>query len=180
MRTAADLARTIEPKCVSMTEDKVASFASPSAVDSVEPAYTFVPSTASNHEARLRGALIHLRPVTSVSREAMVRGLECHEARVALAKAPPFANDPYVLPDHWLTIEIDSEGDAFAVRILADTFEDAKRVLARAKLYVASRPSEVVTVPASASPAEQPKVSLPASGPPPSDPALSQPASTAK
>ena len=97
-----------------------------------------------------------------------------------IAKAPPFANDPYVLPDHWLTIEIDSEGDAFAVRILADTFEDAKRVLARAKLYVASRPSEVVTVPASASPAEQPKVSLPASGPPPSDPALSQPASTAK
>jgi hypothetical protein len=196
MRTSADKAHAsahaIEPKCKSMSEQMVESFASPSAIDSVEPAYTFVPSTASSREARLRGALIHLKPVTTMSREAMVRGFECHEARVTLGSAPPFADDPYVLPNHWLDIDVDSEGDGFAVQIRAETFKDAQRVLERAKLFVASRPAEVVTVvPAavpSAAPAERPTASLPpteaarspAEPAPGADSAASQPGATAK
>jgi hypothetical protein len=181
MTTAADRARAIEPKCKSMSEDKVASFASPASVDSVEPGYSFVPSTASNHEARLRGALIHLRP-TTLSREAIARGFECHQARVVLGRTPPFANDPYVLPGEWLNITVDSEGDGFAVQVQADSFKAAQRVLDRAKLFVASRPPEDVTTPTappSAAPSERPTTASSPSPvpsdppPPPSDPTSS-------
>jgi hypothetical protein len=142
--TPADKARAIAPKCAptpedKVSEEKVASFASPSAIESVEAAYSFVPSTASNHEARLRGALFHLRP-TNLSKEVLARGFECHEARVTLGSAPPFANDPYVLPGRWLSIDVDSYGDGLSVQVRATTFNDAQLVLARAKLFVANHP----------------------------------------
>src|SRR5580692_5012606 len=156
MVTPADRAKALIPKCGSVSEEKLASFASPSAIDSVEPGYSFVSSTATNHEARLRGALIHLRPVEGMTKEKMARGLECHEARVTLGSARPFPDDPYVLPNSWLSIDVDSDGDAFSVQVRADKFPDAQRVLARAKLFAASRPPEVVSdrpAPSAAGPA---------------------------
>jgi hypothetical protein len=161
MTTPADRARAISPKCASISEDKVASFASPSEIDSVEPGYSYVASTATNHEARLRGALVHLRPIEGVSKEKLARGLECHQARVILGSAPPFPDDPYVLPDRWLSLDVDSEGDGFAVQIRADKFPDARRVLDRAKLYVANRPREVVIDPAAPVPAGPPPAAVP-------------------
>ncbi len=140
MRTALDRARAIETKCTSVSDDKLAGLASPSSVESVEPSYAFVPSTASDHEARLRGALLHVRPIAGFSREALARGLECHEANVALGRTPPFADDPYTLPDRWLSIDVDSDGDGFAVHVRADDFRDAGRVLERARLFAAIPP----------------------------------------
>jgi hypothetical protein len=140
MKTAVDRARAVEPKCASISDVKVASLASPSSIESVEASYSFVPSTATDHEARLRGALIHVRPVAGMSKEALARGLECHEAKVTLGRAPSFTDDPYTLPDHWLSIDVDSDGDGFAVNVRADDFRDAGRVLERAKLFAASAP----------------------------------------
>jgi hypothetical protein len=140
MKTAADRARAVEPKCVSISDTKVASLASPASIESVEPSYSFVPSTGTDHEARLRGALLHVRPVAGLSKEALARGLECHEARVTLGRATPFVDDPYTLADHWLSIDVDSEGDGFAVNVRADDFRSAGRVLERAKLFASSAP----------------------------------------
>jgi hypothetical protein len=145
MKTPTDRARAVLPKCATLSEDKVASFASSSTVDSVEPGYSFVASTATDHEARLRGALIHLRPYEGMTKEKLTRGLECHQARVTLGLAPPLPDDPYVLPNRWLSVDVNSDGDSFGVQVRADTFPDAQRVLERAKLFVANRPPEVAT-----------------------------------
>jgi hypothetical protein len=75
-----------------------------------------------------------------LSKEGLARELECHEARVTLGRAPPFVEDPYSLPDHWLSIDVDSEGDGFAVNVRADDFRDAGRVLERARLFAATAP----------------------------------------
>lgn len=138
VRTPADRAREIEPKCHGFGDDSAAPLLSRSAIDSVEPAYSYVKSGPVDREARLRGARIHVRPLPGFSREAMDRSLECHEARVLLGRVPGAADDPYVLEGNWLDIDVDSEGDGFVVSILADDRDAAQRVLERAQRFAAA------------------------------------------
>jgi hypothetical protein len=112
----------------------------PSLVESVEPAYSYVASGPINREARLRGALIHLRPVAGLSRETLQRSLECHQAHVALGTAPSRDADPYFLPDVWLDIDADSEGDGFTVAVRTTAFENARDILQRARRFAAQSP----------------------------------------
>ena len=139
-RTPADRAREVEPRCQGFGEQSVAPLLSPGAVDSVEPAYSYVKSGPNDREARLRGARIHVKPLPGFAREAMARSLECHEARVTLAGVQAGVDDPYVLSDRWLDIGVESEGDGFVVTVGADGIDAARRVLQRAKRFVASRP----------------------------------------
>jgi hypothetical protein len=135
MRTPADRAREIEPKCQGFGEETAAPLLSRSAVDSVEPAYSYVQSGPNDHEARLRGARIHIRPLPGFSREAMTRSLECHESRAMLGRVPAQADDPYVLDGSWLDIDVASEGDGFVASVLADGIDPARRVLERAQRF---------------------------------------------
>lgn len=139
MRTPADRAREIEPRCQGLTQEATASMLSPGAVESVEPAYSYVKSGPNDHEARLRGARIHVRPLPGMTKESMTRALECHEARVTLGREPPIDDDPYVLADTWVDIDVDSEGDGFAVNARVDEIETARRVLDRAKRFASRR-----------------------------------------
>jgi hypothetical protein len=139
-RTAADHAREIEPKCQGFGEETSAPLLSPGVVDSVEPAYSYVKSGPDDHEARLRGARIHVKPLPGFSREAMARSLECHESRVTLGRVAARTDDPYVLTDQWLDIDVDSEGDGFVVMVRADSIDVARRVLERAQLFAGGRP----------------------------------------
>jgi hypothetical protein len=138
MRTPADRAREIEPKCQGFGDETAAPLLARSAIDSVEPAYSHVQSGPVSQEARLRGARIHVRPLPGLSREAMDRSLECHEARVMLGRVPPGADDPYVLEGSWLDIDVDSEGDGFVVSVLADNMDAARRVVERAQRFAAT------------------------------------------
>ena len=61
VRTAADHARDVEPKCKGFGEEAAATLLSRSIVDSVDPAYSYVQSGPVDHEARLRGARVHGR-----------------------------------------------------------------------------------------------------------------------
>jgi hypothetical protein len=139
MRTPVDRAREIEPKCKGYSEEKEGQVVSARIIDSVEPAYSYVHSGAGSREARLCGARIHVRPLPGLSRESLQRGLECHQAAVALGMSPAQADDPYVLPDKWLDIDVDSEGDGFVAQPRIDAFEDAKEVLARARRFAGVR-----------------------------------------
>jgi hypothetical protein len=112
---------------------------SASVIDSVEPAYSHVIGGPGDREARLRGARIHVRPLPGVSRESLQRDLECHQMHVTLGASVPVANDPYVLPDRWVDIDVDSEGDGFVAHVRIDRFDDAKEVLARARRFVGSQ-----------------------------------------
>jgi hypothetical protein len=138
VRTPADRAREMEPKCQGFGEETAAPLLARSAVDSVEPAYSHVQSGPADREARLRGARIHVRPLPGFSREAMDRSLRCHESRVLLGRVPAGADDPYVLEGSWLDIDVDSEGDGFVVSVLADDIDAARRVLQGAQRFAAT------------------------------------------
>jgi hypothetical protein len=142
MRTPADVARELEPRCRSSPEQAAAPLLAADSVDSVEPSYAHVQSGPGDREARLRGARVHVRPLPGLSRESIARALECHESRVVLgvAIAPP--DDPYSLPGHWLDIDVDAERDAFVVRVepsKLDDFDAARAVLERAKRFADPR-----------------------------------------
>jgi hypothetical protein len=135
MRTAADRAREIEPRCKNFTEESSKAMLSPDAIDSVEVAYSYVQSGPVSREARFRGAHLHVKPLPGFSREALTRGLECHEARVLLGRVPAGPDDPYVLEGNWLDIDVDSNGDGFVVSVLGDDLDAARRVLERAQRF---------------------------------------------
>jgi hypothetical protein len=108
-------------------------------VESVEPAYSYVSSGPVDRQARLRGARIHLRPAGPQSREALQRGLECHEVSVLLGRTGSASDDPYALDNVWLDISVDSEGDGFVVLVRTESLADAKLVLDRARRFVGHR-----------------------------------------
>ena len=136
-RTAADRAREVSPRCQGFTEQAAAPLLSAGAIDSVEPAYSYVQSGPGDRQARLRGARIHLKPIAALSRESIARSLECHESRFLLGTAPPVADDPYALAGQWLDIDVDSEKDGFVVRVQTDDSPAARETLERAKRFAA-------------------------------------------
>jgi hypothetical protein len=141
LRTPADFAKDVTPRCRGFTEESAAVLLSPSAIDSVEPALVHIQSGPSDREARLRGARIHVRPVPGASRESIARSLECHEARAVLGMAVARVDDPYALPGQWLDIDVDSEGDGFVVRVEPQGSYEvgvAREVLERAKRFAAA------------------------------------------
>lgn len=138
-RTPADHARAMTAKCTLESERQAAPALASSLVETVEPAYSTVPS-GNDRAIRLRGARLHLRPALNVSAEALQRTLECHQARVTLGDSPAIADDPYVLPGAWLDIDVNSGGDGLVAAVLVDQFDDARRVLDRARTFATARP----------------------------------------
>ena len=139
VRTAADHARDVEPKCKGFGEEAAAPLLSRSIVDSVDPAYSYVKSGPVDREARLRGARVHVKPMPGFSKESLERNVECHQARVVLQKVTAPSDDPYVLADTWLDIDVDSEGDGFVILVRADNIDAARRVLDKAQRFAAAR-----------------------------------------
>ena len=149
-RTPADRARAIEVKCHDLNEGDARALLSPEAIDAVEPAYSYVTGGPNGRDAHLRGARLHLRPLPGLSRESLTRSLECHEARVTLGSVLASAGDPYALRDRWLSIDVESEGDGFVALVRTDDLDAARRVLDRARLFLASRAhSDAPSAPAS-------------------------------
>lgn len=135
-RTPADRAREIALRCTGESEEQTARVLSPNLVEAVEPAYSRVPSGGGVDRAvHLRGARLHLRPALNLSAESLQRTFECHQARVTLGSATEVREDPYVLRGAWLDIRVDSTGDGLVAAVLVDEFNDAQRVLARARSF---------------------------------------------
>jgi hypothetical protein len=136
LRTPADRAREVEPRCKGFAEDVPAPLPLSGAVESVEPAYSYVKSGPNDRDPRLRGARLHVRPLPGLSRESMQRTLECHQANVTLHASEVRDEDPYVLPGRWVDIDVDSEGDGFVVAVQTESFDDARRILERGRRFV--------------------------------------------
>jgi hypothetical protein len=102
---------------------------------SVKPLYTHVRSN-NTFEDRVNGAKLIVRPPQGMTAEQMTRALQCHSARVLLGQeASKVQNDPYSLPDRWVTIEVEPEDGNFAVTISAETVRDNLQVYGRANHY---------------------------------------------
>jgi hypothetical protein len=137
-QTPAEQAQLVEPRCSAFHDASADALLSPSAVDGVEPAYSYVQS-GNDRRANLAGARIHVRPLPGVSPEGLMRDLECHEARVVLEGGRPREDDPYVLPGQWVDLEVSSERDGFVVLARVTSIADARVVLDRAKRFAAAR-----------------------------------------
>ena len=139
-RTPSDFAHAMDSKCRDFTESQVAPLLASSSIDSVDAAYVYVMGGPNGRSARLRGARLHLRPSTGATHESLTRVLECHQANVVLGRSALGDYDPWVLPGRWLDVEVASEGDSFVALVTTDDFDDAQKVLARAKRFAESRP----------------------------------------
>jgi hypothetical protein len=137
MRTPADRARELTPRCEGFADVSSGPVTSRSGIDSVEPAYAHV-ATGNGSEQRLRGARIHVRPLPGATSQLLARSLECHESSVVLGKSETVVDDPFVLPNRWIDVDVDTEADGFVVLVRADSFEDAKRILERARRFASS------------------------------------------
>jgi hypothetical protein len=178
-RTAKDRARDAEPRCRGVAPSSANELLAPENIDSVEPAYAYVSGGPNGREARMRGARIHVRPLAGLSRESLARALLCHEVRVLLGTELPREVEPYTLEGTWLSIDVESDGDAFVVAVQTDDLPSAQRVLARARAFAGARPSDVNGSGAHPEPPSTAPVSPAASSPPVSAPASTGPASTA-
>jgi hypothetical protein len=141
MRDARDHAHEVEANCRSEPNRPILETLPRSAIDSVQAAYSHVHSSGVDPEARMRGASIHVRPLPGMSKESLGRTLECHQAAVVLGTMAPSVDDPFVLPDSWLDIDVDSDRDGFVVLVRSDEFEAARSVLARTKRFYADGPA---------------------------------------
>jgi hypothetical protein len=139
MRTPADRARAIAPRCTHGAAASEAQMLSPALIEGVDPAYAHVPS-GNGPIPRLRGALLHVRPDPSLSAESLERTLQCHEARLTMGTAEQLADDPFMMAGTWLDITTQSVGYGFVVAIEVDDFETARQVLERARRFAAPRP----------------------------------------
>ncbi len=107
------------------------------AVLNVQPLYSHVMTRGNDAEERVSGAKLLVRPPKGVSADQLTRILQCHGARVVLGQLNGSAvpNDPYWLPDTWVTIDVEPENGNFAVTISADTVRDNLQVYGRANHY---------------------------------------------
>jgi len=103
----------------------------------VDRIYSHVMSSRDDSEERVSGAKLLIRPPPGVGAEEMTRILQCHSARVLLGKlnADAVRNDPYLLPDTWVDIDVKPEDGNLAVTISADSVHDNLQVFSRASHY---------------------------------------------
>lgn len=139
IRTAADRAHAVQPRCTRSSETADAHVLSAEIIESVQPAYNHVAS-GNDRAARLAGARVQIRPESSFSAQTLQLSLECHQARVVTGAAEERPDDPYSLPGTWLDIRAESTGDGFVVLVLVDRDEQARKVLARAQRFAAHLP----------------------------------------
>lgn len=88
-------------------------------------------------EQQVIGAKLLVRPPVGLTADQMTRILQCHRSRVLLGEenAAAVADDPYLLPDAWVDIEVRSEDGNFAIVLSSDTVRLNLELLGRAKHY---------------------------------------------
>jgi hypothetical protein len=126
-------ATAIEAKCGGNAGSSDARIVGPENVDHVEPLYAVVSSTPNGMENRLIGARLHVRAIDGVTAESLGRALSCHEARETLVRAEDSC--PYALPGAWVDIQVQSDNTGYDVALRGEDFEQARRILDRAKLF---------------------------------------------
>jgi hypothetical protein len=135
-RTPADRAHELTERCKEDPGRGVDAL-SPAIIERVEASYVWMHGGATDTN-RLRGAKLHMRPSLSVPPAVLQRALECHEASVTLGASSELQEDPYVLPGSWLDIHVSSTEEGLVAAVGTDSFDDARRVLDRAKRFAAA------------------------------------------
>ena len=95
------------------------------------------PRMRSSHRDRIAGVKIVIRPPAGVSTERLTEILQCHSARTLLGQvdASQWPDDPFWLAGTWISIEVQSEAENYAVTLEADNDRDNLTLVAHAKAF---------------------------------------------
>jgi hypothetical protein len=106
-----------------------------------EPLYSHVITGNNGAEERVDGAKLLIRPPPGISAERMTRIIQCHSARALLGKVDraAFPDDPFWLPDTWVSVEVRPEDGNYAVTLEANDIQTNIRLAARAKAFANTR-----------------------------------------
>jgi hypothetical protein len=106
-----------------------------------EPRYSFVHTMNNNAEERIFGATIRMRPPEGISAEQITRMLQCHSARALLGQIDPsqVSNDPFSLPNAWVSIDVKPVDGNYAVTTETDRSADNIRLAALAAAFARTR-----------------------------------------
>jgi hypothetical protein len=113
----------------------------PETIASVEPLYANLSSHGS-WQARLRGAIVHVKPGAGVTREMLEAMIECHRQAVARGLVRASAGDPYALDSERMSVKVDADASGLEIRLSCDSIDDAKRVLGDLCISSCPPPSE--------------------------------------
>jgi hypothetical protein len=98
-------------------------------ITSVEPLYAHLSSHGS-WEARLRGAVVHVKPVAGLTRDTLEAMIACHRQAIAHGILPALDTDPYALDADRLSVRVDEDAAGLSISLSSNSVDDAKRVLA--------------------------------------------------
>jgi hypothetical protein len=86
--------------------------------------------------------MLVVRPPEGVSPERMTRIIQCHSARALLGQIDrsQFPDDPFWLPDTWVSIEVKPDNGNYAVTLEANDIPTNLKLAARAKAYAEAHP----------------------------------------
>jgi hypothetical protein len=101
----------------------------------VQPLYTHIMTGGDNAEERVNGAKLVVRPPSGIGVEELTRALQCHGARTLLGQLSSTPNDPYFLPDRWVSINVRPESGNFTITLSSDTVHDNIELYGRANHY---------------------------------------------
>lgn len=87
----------------------------------------------------LEGASLQFAAGRGVTAAWLQRQLECHQSEVLTGRAPLTANDPYVLSNGWLDIQVKELGSVFVVETHARGRKAAEEALDRAMRFRVAR-----------------------------------------
>jgi hypothetical protein len=108
-----------------------------------EPLYSHVLTHGGNDaERRVDGAKLVIRPPEGVSADRMTRILQCHGARALLGKLDhaSLPEDPFWLPDTWVTVEVKPENGNYSVTLEANDAPSNIKLAARAMAFAEAHP----------------------------------------
>lgn len=115
-------------------------------IDRVEPmTFRAGADVRSDGIVRVQGVKLFVQPPPGVTTDELTRVLQCHGARTLLARAAPsiqggeivstLPDDPYVLPDTWVDIEVVSDHGSVVVKESADRIWQNLALLHRATAF---------------------------------------------
>jgi hypothetical protein len=107
-----------------------------------EPLYSHVLTGNNGAEERMDGVKLLLRPPDGVSADRMTRIIQCHSARAFLGKVDraKLPDDPFFLPDTWVSVEVRPENGNYAVILEANDLSTNLQLAAHARAYAEAHP----------------------------------------
>jgi hypothetical protein len=131
------------PRCADASPaDRAARLLDRATLLAVEPATATVQAGHGNREARLRGARLRYVAPPTATPAFLEHTIDCHQADVALGLVAPAPDDPFVLPDSWLTVEVRADHGDLVIELRGHDHATATEVLHRARRFAGLPPAE--------------------------------------